>query len=255
MTLIPVTGGPIDADFLPAEFGAPVPPLVFLHEGLGSIGLWRTFPADVHVACESPPTLVYSRHGHGHSGRAELPRPVTYMHREAQTVLPELLSAVRLQRPILIGHSDGASIALLYAAAGHNVAGLVLIAPHVFVEDITVAAIETALVAYKTTELRTKLAKHHDDVDLAFLGWNDIWLSPEFRDWNIVDCLTSVSCPILLIQSEADPYGTIAQLDAIEVGVQGPITRLVVGTPGHAPHLEAPVETLEAVARFVRSLR
>jgi pimeloyl-ACP methyl ester carboxylesterase len=254
MSLISLPDGNIDAEFHHDEIGAPSSTLVFLHEGLGSIGLWRTFPADVRGACEGPTTLVYSRHGYGRSGLPELPRSVTYMHHEAHVVLPELLSAFELERPVLIGHSDGASMALLYAAAGFEVAGLVLIAPHVFVEDITVTAIEAARVAYETTELRTKLARHHDDVDAAFLGWNDIWLSPEFRAWNIEDCLPSITCPILLIQSEADPYGTTAQLDAIETGVQGPTTRLLISTPGHAPHLEAPTETLEAVANFVFSL-
>lgn len=255
MTLIPVTGGPLDAEFLVAERGSPDPTLVFLHEGLGSIGLWRSFPDDVSAACGVLATLTYSRHGYGHSGPPELPRPVTYMHHEAQVVLPEVLSTFKVERPILVGHSDGASIALLYAAAGNDVAGLVLIAPHVFVEDLTVAAIEASLVAYRTTELRMKLARHHDDVDAAFLGWNDIWLSSAFRGWNIEDCLASITCPILLIQSEADPYGTTAQLDAIETGVQGPTTRMLVSAPGHAPHLEAPSETTQEVVRFISALR
>lgn len=255
MTLIQVAGGPIDAEFFHAEIGEPKTPLVFLHEGLGSIGLWRSFPADVRAACGGPATLVYSRHGYGHSGPPDLPRPVSYMHQEADVVLPEVLSTFVVERPIVIGHSDGASIALLYAAAGYDVAGLVLIAPHVFVEDITIMAIETARVAYETTELRTKLARHHNDVDAAFLGWNDIWLSPDFRDWNIEACLASITCPILLIQSEADPYGTTSQLDAIQHGVQGPTTRLLVSTPGHAPHLEASSETVAAAAWFIRSLR
>lgn len=252
--MISVSGGPIDAEFLVAAKGSPDPMLVLLHEGLGSIGLWRSFPADVSAACGGLATLTYSRHGYGRSGPPELPRPVTYMHHEAEVVLPEVLSAFRVERPILIGHSDGASIALLYAAAGNDVAGLVLIAPHVFVEDLTVAAIEASLVAYKTTELRMKLARHHDDVDAAFLGWNDIWLSAAFRGWNIEDCLASITCPILLIQSEADPYGTTAQLDAIETGVQGPTIRVLVSTPGHSPHLEAPSETINAVACFIGSL-
>jgi pimeloyl-ACP methyl ester carboxylesterase len=255
VTLISVSGGPIDAEFLVAAKGSPDPTLVLLHEGLGSIGLWRSFPADVSAACGGLATLTYSRHGYGRSGPPELPRPVNYMHHEAEVVLPEVLSAFKAGRSILIGHSDGASIALLYAAAGYDVAGLVLIAPHVFVEDLTIAAIEASLVAYKTTELRMRLARHHDDVDAAFLGWNDIWLSPSFRSWNIEDCLASVTCSILLIQSEADPYGTSTQLDAIESGVQGTITRMLVSTPGHAPHLDAPSETMDAISGFVRSLR
>lgn len=253
--LISVTGGPIDAEFRAAETGELDTALLFLHEGLGSLGLWREFPNDLREACGGPSALTYSRHGYGRSGPPELPRPVTYMHHEAEVVLPEVLSAFKVGRSILIGHSDGASIALLYAAAGYDVAGLVLIAPHVFVEDLTVAAIEASLVAYQTTELRTKLARHHDDVDATFLGWNDIWLSLAFRRWNIEDCLASITSPILLIQSEADPYGTAAQLDAIETGVQGPTTRVLVSTPGHAPHLDAPSETMDAIAGFVRSLR
>ena len=254
MTLVPVSGGPIDAEFVAADKGAPETTLVFLHEGLGSIGLWRAFPNDVRAACGGPASLVYSRHGYGRSGLPKLPRPVSYMHHEAQLVLPEVLSAFGVKRPILIGHSDGASIALLYAAANYDVGGLVLMAPHVFVEDLTVEAIKASLIAYETTELRTKLSRHHNHVDAAFLGWNDIWLSPEFRTWNIEDCLASITCPVLLIQSEADPYGTTAQLDAIQSAVQGPATRLLVNTPGHAPHLEAPTQTIDAAARFVRSL-
>ena len=167
--------------------------------------------------------LVYSRHGYGRSAPTVLPRQVTYMHHEADVVLPEVLARFALEPPVLVGHSDGASIALLYAGAGHPVAGLVLIAPHVFVEDVTVSSIARARDTYAQTDLRDRLARHHDDVDATFWGWNDIWLLPAFRSWNIEDCLGAISCPVLLVQGDADPFGTTAQLDAIEAGVAGPV--------------------------------
>jgi pimeloyl-ACP methyl ester carboxylesterase len=246
------SGGPVEVESYAGDPNRA--PLVLLHEGLGSIGLWRTFPVDVRTACGDPRTVAYSRHGYGRSSLPPLPRRATYMHHEADTVLPEVLAATKCDRPILVGHSDGASIALLYAGAGHAVSGLVLIAPHVFVEDMTVAAISDAKHAYETTNLREKLAKYHADVDVAFRGWNDVWLSPEFRTWNIEERLANITCPVLLIQSVSDPYGSVAQLDAISHGVSGPTTRVLVDRPGHAPHLEAADETIAAIASFVASL-
>ena len=154
---------------------------MFLHEGLGSIELWRSFPDAVREGAGGPATLVYSRAGYGRSGPAVLPRPVTYMHHEADVVLPAVLDRFAIDRPVLVGHSDGASIALLHAGAGHPVRGLVLLAPHVFVEDVSVASIADARRDFETTGLRDRLARYHDDVDAAFRGWNDVWLSPEFR--------------------------------------------------------------------------
>jgi pimeloyl-ACP methyl ester carboxylesterase len=248
-----VDGAALDARFTPAAAWASpaAAPLVFLHEGLGSVDLWRDFPDAVRARAGGPAMLVYSRRGCGRSDPAELPRPVTYMHHEAAVVLPAVLARFGLDRPVLVGHSDGASIALLYAGAGHPVRALVLIAPHVLVEDVTVAAIAEARDAYAATDLRARMAHHHDDVDATFRGWNDIWLDPAFRSWNIEASLPGVTCPVLLVQSSADPFGTAAQLDAIETGVTGPVRRLLTPAPGHAPHLDDREPTLDAVAAFL----
>jgi pimeloyl-ACP methyl ester carboxylesterase len=229
------------------------PPLVFLHEGLGSLDLWRSFPDDVRAATGTPPMVVYSRHGYGHSDPVAEPRLVSYMHDEADDVLPALLAHLGIERPLFVGHSDGASIALLYAGAGHVVAGLVLLAPHVFVEDRSIEGIAAARDAYEQTDLRTRMARHHADADSTFRGWNDVWLSAEFRAWDITDRLGAIEAPILVVQGSDDQYGSLAQLDAIERGVAGAVTRLVLPGVGHAPHLEAPTETLTAVATFINT--
>ena len=244
---VSVAGTVLDTEILP---GAGEPSLVFLHEGLGCIEMWRRFPAAVHAALGHPRALVYSRAGYGHSAPVELPRPATYMHDEADMVLPELLAATGIDRPLLFGHSDGASIALLHAGAGHDVAGLVLLAPHVVVEDVTVDAIAAARAAYTATDLRARLSRYHDDVDGAFHGWNDVWLSPEFRGWDITDRLANITAPILIVQGGADAYGTTRQLDLIAGGVRGPCNRVVLDGVGHAPHLEAADATLAAVMDF-----
>jgi pimeloyl-ACP methyl ester carboxylesterase len=226
------------------------PPLVFLHEGLGSVAMWRDFPARVAAAvgCEA---VVYSRHGYGASAPANVPRSVRYMHDEALTVLPELLERLALARPILIGHSDGGSIALIHAGAGvHPLSGVVALAPHVFVEDVSVASIALARTAYETTDLRAKLARHHDDVDSAFHGWNRVWLDPAFRDWNIEDHVRRISCPVLAIQGEGDEYGTMEQLRRIAAGVPG-AELLELAACGHSPHRDQPGAVLAAITRFV----
>jgi pimeloyl-ACP methyl ester carboxylesterase len=249
---IDVGRGAIDYRHTPASgTGVGPPPLVFLHEGLGSLDLWRGFPDAVRAACGNPATLVYSRHGYGRSAVVRSPRPVRYMHDEALDVLPELLAAVGIERPVVVGHSDGASIALIYAGAGHPVAGLALLAPHVFVEDRTIAGIEAAKRAYATDNLRERLARHHDDPDATFRGWNDVWLSPAFRSWNIEDYLPGVEAPVLLVQGTADEYGTMAQLDTIGSRVRGHVDRVEVTAAGHSPHLDASAATVDAVARFV----
>jgi pimeloyl-ACP methyl ester carboxylesterase len=246
-----VDGAALDTRFDPGP--GPGPPLVFLHEGLGSIELWRGFPDALRAGLGGPPTLVYSRRGYGRSDPAVLPRPVTYMHHEADVVLPVVLARFGFDRPVLVGHSDGGSIALLHAGAGGPVAALVLIAPHVFVEDVTVAAIAAAGEEYRATDLRDRMARHHADADATFRGWNDVWLDPGFRSWNIEDRLAGVTCPVLLVQSAADPYGTTAQLDAIEAGVRGPTPRVEVPGASHAPHLDAPDVVVAAVADFLGS--
>jgi pimeloyl-ACP methyl ester carboxylesterase len=242
-----VDGVDLDVEDRPGS----APALVLLHEGLGSIGLWRGVPAALHEATGRC-TVTYSRAGYGHSGPAELPRPVTYMHHEADVVLPALLAALDIDQPVLVGHSDGASIALLFAGAGLPVTALVLLAPHVIVEDVTVASIAAAREAYAATDLRKRLARHHDDVDVAFRGWNDVWLSAAFRAWDITDRLGAITAPVLVIQGADDPYGTTRQLDLIEHGVAGPVERLVLPGVGHAPHLEAPDAVAAAVVGFVR---
>jgi pimeloyl-ACP methyl ester carboxylesterase len=228
------------------------PPLVFLHEGLGSIGLWRTFPRDV-VEATGRRGVVYSRYGYGRSDPWVEPTGPDYMHHEALVVLPELLEALGIEAPVLIGHSDGASIALIYAGAGGDVSGLALLAPHVFVEESSIAGVEAARDAFLTTDLPERMAKHHDAAVATFWRWNEIWRAPEFRSWNIEDSLAGVRAPVLLVQGRDDVYGTLRQLDAIEAGVPGPVDRVVLEC-GHSPHLERPTETMEAVTHFVTSL-
>jgi pimeloyl-ACP methyl ester carboxylesterase len=208
----------------------------------------------VRAAVGGRTTLVYSRAGYGRSSSLERPWPVGYMHREALEVLPEILARLGLERPVLIGHSDGASIALLHAGSGHPAAGLVLMAPHVVVEDESVAGIAAAGAAYLSTGLRERLARYHDDVDGVFWGWNDVWLSAEFRQWNIEPVLPGIDVPVLAIQGDADDYGTLAQLDLVKAGVRGPFERLVVPGGGHVLHTGDAAALVAVVARFVRSL-
>jgi pimeloyl-ACP methyl ester carboxylesterase len=229
------------------------PALVFLHEGLGSVELWRGFPAAVREATGRK-TLVYSRAGHGHSSVVRTPRLPRYMHDEALGVLPVVIDRFGLDRPVLVGHSDGASIAIIYAGAGLGpVAGLALLAPHVLVEDRSIEGIEAARIDYEETDLPRRMARYHDDADATFRGWNDVWLSPEFRDWNIESSLPAIDCPILVVQGEDDAYGTMAQVDAIERGATAALSVERVALPGcgHAPHLERPAETTAAVVAFV----
>ena len=191
------------------------PTLVLLHEGLGSISMWRDFPARL-AAATGCRTLVYSRHGYGRSDVLMEAFTPDFMHREAREALPKLLAALDIENPVLVGHSDGASIALLHAGDSHNtVAGLVVMAPHCFVEDVSIRGIEAAKLAFETTDLPAKLAKYHRDVRRTFHGWNDIWLHPDFRAWSIEDCLLHIHCPILAIQGLDDEYGTMAQIEAI----------------------------------------
>jgi pimeloyl-ACP methyl ester carboxylesterase len=228
------------------------PALVFLHEGLGSVALWRDFPARVAEATGRR-AVVYSRLGHGDSDPAPLPRTPRFMHDEALRTLPALLDRLHIDDPVLIGHSDGASIALIHAGcAGRPPTGLVAIAPHVFVEDVSVASIAEARRAFEQTDLRERMARYHRDPDATFRGWNDIWLEPAFRDWNIEDVLPGIACPVLVIQGARDQYGTLAQVDAIEGGVTGRVDRVVLDDARHAPHLEAPEETFAAVVEFLR---
>ena len=230
------------------------PTLVFLHEGLGSVALWKDFPARV-ADVTGCPVLVYSRAGYGRSSPAVLPRTTDYMHVEALTVLPALLDRLGIADPVLIGHSDGASIALLHAGSGSRpVRALVALAPHVFVEDMSIASIDEVRRQYETTDLREKLARRHADPDAAFRGWNDIWLAPAFRSWNIEACLPGVRCPLLMIQGRDDEYGSAAQLDAIERQVGGKVTRIELADCRHSPHRDQPDATLAAITDFVATM-
>jgi pimeloyl-ACP methyl ester carboxylesterase len=226
--------------------------LVLLHEGLGSVRLWRHFPTALADATGAR-VVAFSRLGHGDSDPPPRPRTPRFMHEEAHEVLPAVLRALEIDEPILVGHSDGASIALIHAAV-QPVRGVVAIAPHVFVEEMCLAEIREAKRAYEAGGLRARMARHHRDPDAAFYGWNDVWLHPEFPDWDITDVLPDITCPLLLIQGEHDQYGTLAQVEAVRDGVSGP-AELVVLDCMHAPHLEAPEETLEAAAQFLSKTR
>ena len=234
---------------------AGTPVLVFLHEGLGSIGQWRDFPRRVarSTGCAA---LVYARYGYGQSNvLAEERVPLTFMHDEALKSLPEVLAARGIANPLLVGHSDGASIALIHAGAGHAVRGVVAMAPHVFVEDYGLASIVAAREAFEKTDLRERLGKHHRDPRRTFYLWNDAWLDPAFREWNIEEYLPGIRCPLLAIQGEDDEYGTMAQLEAIERQVKGPCELLKIPACGHSPHRDRPDEVVAAITRFVGALQ
>ena len=230
--------------------------LVFLHEGLGCAAMWKDFPARLSAATGLG-ALVYSRRGYGASDPFFGPRPVSYMHDEALDVLPAVLDAAGVREAILIGHSDGGSIALIHAGAagGSRVSGLILEAAHVLVEDLSVESIAAAAETYRATSLRDRLARYHGaNVDYAFWGWNDVWLEPAFRDWNIEAYLPGVVCPCLVLQGADDQYGTTEQVRRIAAGVAGPVeTKLLAGC-GHAPHRDQPEAVLAAMARFVRAI-
>lgn len=251
MKLIDVGGTRLECVRLPSAHpreGAPA--IVFLHEGLGSVAMWRDFPQRVADAtgCEA---VVYSRAGYGRSDPARLPRGVRYMHDEGLEVLPALLAALGLERPILFGHSDGGSIALICAGGTDTpLSGLVLMAPHVMVEDISVASIAQAKLAWQSTDLPLRLGKHHADVEAAFRGWNDIWLHPDFRAWNIEGYLPGIACPVLAIQGEDDEYGTMAQIDRIAAQARD-VDLVKLADCRHSPHKDQPDAVIEVVGAFV----
>ena len=238
-----------------AAAAAGQPTLVFLHEGLGSVAMWKNFPAEV-VAATGCPALVYSRYGYGKSDKLMQAHGVDYMHREALEVLPEVLDQLGIEAPVLIGHSDGASIALIHTGAGKRpVRGVVAMAPHVFVEDITVRSIAEAKVAFQGTDLAGRLGRYHADVVSTFRGWNDIWLHPEFRDWNIEQHLGGIAVPVLLIQGKDDQYGTRAQVEAIARQVSGPSQTLMLSKCGHLPHVDQRDSAIEAIRNFVSGIK
>ena len=227
-----------------------IAPVVFLHEGLGSLALWKDFPARFCVE-HGLRGLVFSRYGYGRS----TPKPPdehwtpAFMHAQAHEVLPLLFEQLRIERPWLFGHSDGGSIALLHAAK-FDVAGIVVVAPHIFVEDVSIASIGQAREAYETTYLRARLARHHADPDSAFRGWNDIWLAHAFRGWNIEAELDTIACPVLAAQGADDEYGTLAQIRGIQARL--PKTRLlVIPKCGHSPHRDQPERLSAEAGRFI----
>jgi len=249
----------IECRWIAPERGADAPLIVFLHEGLGSVAMWKDFPAQV---CEAAGArgLVFSRPGYGRSTpRAEDEIwDVDFMHRQAHEVLPALFAALKLgdEKPWLFGHSDGGSISLLYASRfSDEVAGLVVLAPHIFVEDKTVANIEIARDAYRTTDLPGKLGRYHDSADSAFWGWNRIWLHPPFRDWNIEAELATIRCPVLAVQGIDDAYGTLAQIRDIAPRVGGICELLEIPECGHSPHRDQPDRVIVATASFITNNR
>ena len=233
------------------------PPLVFLHEGLGSVAMWRDFPARV-AAATGCRTIVYSRYGFGRSSPRVAPCTPRFMHEEALEILPSLRASLGIGSPVLIGHSTGASMALIHAGAeGSDVAGLVVMAPLVFVEEFNLGSIRAAKEIYRTTDMRQKLAHYHDDADGVFQAWNDIWLDPAFRSWSIADDLRDIRCPILAILGDDDEYSTPAQIEAIRRNAvnAGGLDFLKLADCRHSPHRDQPSTVIDAIGRFVDILR
>jgi pimeloyl-ACP methyl ester carboxylesterase len=239
----------IDAD-------AAKPALVFLHEGLGSIRQWRDFPARL-CAATGRRGLVYDRYGYGRSDvLAEPRRTVRFMHDEALNALPALLASLKIDNPILVGHSDGASIALIHAGAGHAVRGVVAMAPHVFIEPICISSIKKATETFETTDLAARLGRYHKDARKTFYGWADVWLDPEFMGWDIrADYLAGVRCPVLAIQGRDDEYGTMEQLEEIKRRVSAPCELVKLEKCGHAPFRDQPEKVLAKAASFITPLQ
>ncbi len=226
------------------------PTLVFLHEGLGSVSMWRDFPARLCLStgCNG---LMYSRAGYGNSSPLAGARGVEFMHNEAQSVLPLVLAAFSIERPVLIGHSDGGSIALIYSALhAERALATIVLAPHIMVEAFSLREIRAARVAFEQGDLRARLARHHADVDGAFYGWNNIWLDPAFGAWSIEDLLGSIRAPLLAVQGFDDPYGTMLQIDGIRARVPR-ATLLKLPHCGHAPHRDQPETVLREVMAFL----
>ena len=236
---------------------AEAPTLVMLHEGLGCVGLWGDFPDKLQAATGFG-VFVYSRAGYGQSSPVALPRPVSFMHDEAREVMPKLLDAIGFKRGMLVGHSDGASIAAIYGGSvqDHRVRGLVLMAPHFIVEDVSVASIAEIRRNYETTDLRARLARWHAHVDVAFRGWSETWLDPHFRDWSLQEELAHIRVPMLIVQGEDDQYGTVRQIEMAQEECYCPVEVALLPKVKHVPHREAPEVTLAAVAGFcIRILR
>ncbi len=231
------------------------PTLVLLHEGLGCVDLWRDFPQQLFAETGCG-VFAYSRAGYGRSDACSLPRPLDYMTREALSVLPEVLDVIGFSDGILIGHSDGASIAAIHAGAKRDprVRGVVLMAPHFFTEAMGLDAIAEARTAYSDGDLRARLGKYHEHVDAAFRGWNDAWLDPGFKAWDIQNYLDEVTAPVLCLQGDSDQYGTRAQVDVVERRARGPVTVRMIPGCRHSPHLEVPEKVRTEIATFLNGL-
>ncbi|MBD1548644.1 alpha/beta fold hydrolase [Roseibium aggregatum] len=231
------------------------PTIVLLHEGLGCVALWREFPKKL-VEATGFGVFAWSRGGYGQSDTVDLPRPLDYMTREAVHVLPGVLDTIGFKHGILVGHSDGASIAAIYAGSveDHRVRGLVLMAPHFFTEEGGLKSIAEAKEAYETGDLRFRLAKYHKDVDNAFRGWNDAWLDPGFKSWNIAEAIDYLRIPVLAIQGADDQYGTLAQIEEIENRIYSPVDVEILADCKHSPFLEQPEKTLAAISEFCARL-
>jgi pimeloyl-ACP methyl ester carboxylesterase len=234
---------------------ADAPTIVMLHEGLGSAAQWGDFPDRLATATGTG-VLVYSRAGYGASTPVTLPRPLDYMHVEALQILPELLDAIGFRRGLLLGHSDGASIAAIYAGGGgdHRVRGVAMIAPHFVVEEVGITSIAEIRKAYETSGLRPKLARWHRDVDNTFYGWNDAWLDPRFRSWDISEYLAYIRVPVAIVQGAEDQYGTIRQIEIAQEECYCPVDVTILPGVGHSPHREAPETTLGSIAEFVKRI-
>ncbi len=228
------------------------PTIVMLHEGLGCVAMWGDFPDKV-AAATGCGVFVYSRKGYGKSSPVKLPRAISYMHEEASDSLPRLLDAIGFQRGILLGHSDGASISAIYAGThqDHRVRGLILMAPHFIVEDVSVKSIAEAREAYNNGDLRARLNKYHPNVDVAFRGWNDVWLDNDFRQWDVSEELAYIRVPILIVQGVDDQYGTVRQIEIAQEECYCPVAVALLPGVKHSPHREGSVATLAAVTDFV----
>ena len=228
------------------------PTIVMLHEGLGCVGMWGDFPERL-AAATGAGVFVYSRAGYGQSSPVTLPRAITYMHEEAASSLPRVLDAIGFRRGLLVGHSDGASISAIYAGShqDHRIGGLVLIAPHFIVEDVTAKSIAEGREAYNTGDLRTRLARWHRNVDNTFRGWSDVWLENDFRHWDISEELAYIRVPILIVQGEDDQYGTVKQIEIAQEECYCPVDVALLPGVRHSPHREAPDVTLKVVSEFV----
>ncbi len=225
---------------------------MLLHEGLGCVSTWRDFPDQLSRALGRP-VFAYSRVGYGGSDSVELPRPATYMHHEGRVVLPQVLDAAGIDEAVLVGHSDGGSIAIVRTASGDpRIRALVLIAAHVFNEPVSRETIGAVGRRFRETALREKLRRHHgDNVECAFWGWHDVWRSDEFEAWNLEEFLPAIVIPTLVIQGADDNFGTLAQVDVIIAGVSGPVERVMIPYCGHAPHREQPDALIETIVRFL----